>query len=604
VTLALVVAIPLGTAVAIALVGGRLGRRTLGIVTTLALGLAFGAGASMIASLNARPSLDAYLGPWLPIAGADFALTVDGSMLAVALALTGVAARIALYSIDYLARDRGLQRYFATFALLVGGTLLVVLGSNLLLVVMGWELAGVSRYLLVGHHRDDPRAGGAALKAFVVERIGDAAFVAGTLLLLAEFHTVDIAQLGGVAIEHGSGPSGLPVLASALILIGALSKSAQFPLHVWLPDATEATTPVSALMQSVGIASGVILLMRLRSVLAPDVLQAAAILGAVTALGGAIVAIAQRDIRRVLAWSTISQVGLMFVAAGLGALFAARFQLIAHAFLKAILVLGAGSVRRATGDESDIAKYGGLGRRMPWTAGAFAIGVLALAGIPPAAGFFGIAAIVSAAFSVSDALLTALVLLALAAGAFAGVRLFALTFVAPPAASAREPHEPRPLQDLPLVLLAVAAIAFGPLVSSGLLSIGTGPADTAPLWLLSATFVIALAGAVAAWLGYRHGPARAARIERISGPAAAGLGFDALYRRAVVEPFANVARELERGAERANGAAVDAVAAAIVRTSRSLRVAGPDDARVRQVVLLAGTVVLLVFWTLSSGSAR
>ena len=203
-TLVLIVAIPLATAVAIALVGGRLGRRTLGVVTTISLGLAFGAGVSMIASLNARPSLDAYLGPWLPISGADFALTVDGSMLAVALAITGVSALIALYSIDYLARDRGLQRYFATFALLVGGTLLVVLGSNLLLVLMGWELAGVSRYLLVGHHRDDPRAGSAALKAFVVERVGDAALVAGTLLLLAEFHTVDIAQLGGVAIEHGS----------------------------------------------------------------------------------------------------------------------------------------------------------------------------------------------------------------------------------------------------------------------------------------------------------------------------------------------------------------------------------------------------------------
>ena len=599
-TLALVVAIPLATAVAIALAGGRLGRRTLGIVTTVALALAFGAGASMIATLNTRPSLEAYIGPWLPIAGADFALVVDSSMLAVALAITGISALVALYSVEYLARDRGPQRYFATFALLVGGMLIVVLGSNLVLVVAGWELAGVAAYLLVGHHRDDPRAGGAALETFVVERVGDAALLAGTFLMLAEFHTVDIAQLGGVAIEHGSGPSGLPVFASALILVGALAKSAQIPFHVWLPDATEATTPVSALLQTVGVAGGVVLLMRLRSVLAPDVLQAAALIGAVTALGAAIVAIAQRDVRRVLAWSTISQVGLMFVAAGLGALFAARFQLIAHALLKAVLVLGAGSVRRATGDESDIARYGGLGRRMPWTAGAFAIGVLALAGIPPAAGFFGIAAIVSAAFSESAALLTALVLLAVAAAAFAGVRLFALTFVAPPA-SAREAHEPSPLQDLPLVLLAVAAIGFGPVVTIGLLPIGTGPADTAPVWLLSATFAIALAGSIAAWLGYRHGPARAARIERLTGWARSGLGFDRLYARVIVRPFAAIADELERGAKRAN---VDAIAAGISRASRIARRAQPEDARAQQTLVLAGTVVLLAFWILSGGIAR
>jgi len=342
----------------------------------------------------------------------------------------------------------------------------------------------------------------------------------------------------------------------------------------------------------------VVLLMRLRSVLAPDVLQAAAAIGGITALGAAIVAIAQRDVRRVLAWSTISQVGLMFVAAGLGALFAARLQLIAHALLKAVLVLGAGSVRRATGDESDIARYGGLGRRMPWTAGAFAIGVLALAGIPPAAGFFGIAAIVSAAFSESDALLTALVLLAVATAAFAGVRLFALTFIAPPA-SAREAHEAPPLQDLPLVVLAVAAIGLGPAVATGLLPIGSGPADTAPLWLVSATFAIALAGSIAAWLGYRHGPARAARIERLTAWARAGLGLDPLYARVIVRPFVSIARELERGAERANGDAGDAIARGMTAASLAMRRVPVEDARTQQTLFLAGTVVLLAFWTLS-----
>src|SRR5256885_6655168 len=145
--------------------------------------------------------------------------------------------------------------------------------KNLLLVIAGWEIAGIAAYLLVGHHRADRRLAAAAVQVFVIDRIGDAALVAGTLLLLAEFHTVDIAQLGGVAIEHGSGAGGLPVLASALLLVGAIAKSAQVPLHVWLPDASKAVTPVSALLQSVGVAGGVVLLMRLRSVLVPDVLQ-------------------------------------------------------------------------------------------------------------------------------------------------------------------------------------------------------------------------------------------------------------------------------------------------------------------------------------------
>lgn len=598
-TLALVVAIPLGAAIAIALVGGRLGRRTLGIVTTAAMALSFGAGLSMIATLRDRPRLDAFVATWLPVPGADLALVVDSSMLAVALAITGVSALIALYSIDYLARDRGLQRYFASFALLVSGMLLVVLGSNLLLIVAGWELAGVAAYLLVGHHRDHAPAAGAALKVFVLERIGDAALLAGTFVLLSVFNTVDLAQLSSASIEHGGMAGTALTVASVLLLIGALAKSAQVPLHGWLPDSTEATTPVSALLQTVAVTGGVVLLMRLRSVLVPEVLDAAAIVGGITAFGGALVAIAQRDVRRALAWSTISQVGLMFVAAGVGALFAARFQLIAHALQKAVLVLGAGSARRAMGDQSDVARYGGLGTRMWWTAGAFGIGTLALAGIPPAAGFFSIAAIVSAAFSDGDALLVALVLLAAAASAFAGVRLFVLMFVAPPA-GAREAHEPPPLQDIPLVLLALGALGFGAVVSAGILPIGSGPSDSAPLWLLVATFGIALAGSIAAWLGYRRGLRPAQRIEAAMHWASGGLGFDALYALAVVRPFRAIARELEVGAERVNATAVDAVGSVALWTSRSIGRAYPESARAQQALLLAGTVALLAFWTWSA----
>jgi NADH-quinone oxidoreductase subunit L len=603
VTLVLVVAIPLATAIAIALVGARLGRRTLGIVTTISMAASFGAGASMIATLRERPRIEAFIGPWLPVAGADLALVVDSSMLAVALAITGVSALIAMYSIDYLAHDRALHRYFAAFALLVAGMLVVVLGANLVLIVVGWELAGAAAYLLVGHHRDHLAAAGAAMTTFLIERVGDAALLAGTFLLLRELHTVDLAQLSGAAIEHGYTAGGATTIASALVLIGAIAKSAQAPLHGWLPRSTDATTPVSALLQTVAVTGGVVLVMRLRSVLVPDVLQAAAIVGGVTAFGAALVAIAQHDVRRILAWSTISQVGLMFVAAGVGALFAARFQLIAHALLKAVLVLGAGSVRRAIGDESDIARYGGLGRRMRWTAGAFAIGTLALVGLPPAAGFFSIAAIAGAAYSDSDALLVALVLLAAAASAFGGVRLFALMFVAPPDVE-REAHKPPPLQDIPLALLALGALGFGAAVSAQVLPIGSGPGDDAPLWLLIATFAIALISSIAAWLAYRQGLTRsirvATRIERVIHRARGSLGSDALYVRGVVRPFTAISRDLEVGAERANERAIDAIGRMVVRASVAIGRAQPTSARAQQAALLTGMVVLLAFWTWSA----
>ena len=597
-TLVLVVAIPLVTALAIAVVGGRLGRRTLGILTTVAMALSFGAALSMVASLRDRPSLTAFVGPWLPLPGADLALVVDSSMLAVTLAVTGVAALIALYSIDYLSDDTESRGFFAAFALLVGGTLLVILAANLLLVFAGWELAGVAAYLLVGHHRDRAPVAHAAVTLFVTERIGDAALLSGTLVLLSELHTVDLAQLGGVSIEHGSMAGGALAAASVLLVIGALAKSAQIPLHGWLADSAEAATPVSAVLQTVAVTSGVVLLMRMRSILVPDVLHAAAFIGGLTAFAAALVAIGQRDVRRVLAWSTISQVGLMFVAAGLGALFAARFQLMAHALLKAVLVLSAGSVRRAVGDESDIERYGGLWSRMRWTAGAFGVGTLALAGIPPAAGFFAIAAIVSAALTESEALLTVLVLLATLASAFAGVRLFALMFAAP-AASAREAHEPPPLQDIPFLVLALGALGFGAVVSAGILPIGSGPTDTTPLWLLSATFAVALAGAVSAWLGYRHGLPPAARIENAMQWARNGLGTDAAYARGIARPVAAAARELEAGAERLTERAVDRLAGAAVSVSRTLRHSLPEGPQARQAVVLAGTLALLAFWTVS-----
>lgn len=574
-TLLLVVATPFATAIAILIFGARLGRRTLGALAAAGLALSFGAAASMIASLRDRPSLEATVGPWLPITGADLALVVDSSMLAVTLAITGVSALIALYSIGDRAPDRRPQRYFASFMLLVAGMLIVVLASNLLLLVAGLQLAGIAACVLVDHHWTDGPAADAATRMLLIARLGDAAILAGALLLFTEFHTVDIAQLGGAALEHGSTAGSAPVIASALLLVGAIARSAQAPLHVWLPESTDAPTPVSALLQTVLVTAGVILLMRLRSVFVPDVLQAAAVVGGVTALGAALAAIAQRDVRRVLAWSTISQVGLMFVAAGLGALFAARFQLIAHALLKAVLVLGAGSARRM------------------WTVVALVVGTLALAGLPPAAGFFGIAAIASAAFSESDVILTAVVLAAAGAIAFAAVRLYAAMRVAPE--TARRVDGSTPLQTIVLAILAIGALGFGAVVSAGILPIGSGPADAMPPWLLVATFAVAAAGSVAAGLIYRRGIVAASRTERGMRWARAGVGFDALYARGITRPFASLGRDLEHGAERSLEEGIDGIGALVGRGSRAIG-RGSFGGRAQQLMLVAGIVVLLAFW--------
>ena len=596
-TLLLVVAAPLAGAAFLALVGGRLGRWSLGLIATGAMALSFGAAASMVASVPTHPRLEARIGAWLPLPGADFALVADSSTLAISLMIAGVSALICLYSIGYLAQDRGLQRYFATLDLFVGAMLLIVLASNLALLFAGWELVGLCSYLLIGHFRERPAAADAAVKAFVVNRVGDAAFLLGIFLLLAAFHTVDITQLDGIAIEHGGMTPELLTVASALLLFGALAKSAQFPLHTWLPDAMEGPTPVSALIHAATmVTAGVVLLVRLRSLLAADVLFAASVVGAVTALGAAIVAMGQRDLKRVLAWSTISQVGLMFVGAGLGATFAARFHLLAHAFFKGTLFLAAGSVMHGTADELDIGRLGGLGRRMRWTAAAFAAGTLALAAIPPTAGFFSKENIAAAALA-APALLV-LVLLTSAVSAFYAMRLFVTVFIVP-AAVERQAHESPPIMVVPLATLALAAVSFGALVSAGIVPIGGARGDEAPIWLAATSFAIALAGAAAGWLTYRHGLARAARVERMTALAAGGFGIDRLYQRALVGPFHTLARSLERGAEGLNQRGVDALGVVVARAGITVRRMQGGYVRSYEALLLAGAVVLLAYWNWS-----
>ena len=596
-TLLLLPLLPLAGAFVVALAGGRLGRQWSGAIGTAAIALAFGAALSMVPGIADRPRLEAQLGSWLPIPGADLSLVLEGAGLALALMVTGVSALIALYSIGYLPQGPGTQRYFVALDLFVAAMLLVVLAGNLVLLFAGWELVGLCSYLLIGHERERPAAGAAAMKAFVVNRVGDAAFLVGIFTFAATARTVDLAELRVAAIEHLRPETGTAFLvASALLLVGALAKSAQLPLHVWLPDAMEGPTPVSALIHAATmVTAGVVLLIRLRAILSPEVLFAAAAIGAITAVFGAIVAAAQRDLKRVLAWSTISQVGLMFVAAGLGAVFAALFHLLAHAFFKATLFLGAGAVIHATGGEQDLAKLGGLGRSLRLVAVLFAIGAIGLAAVPPASGFFSKEAIAVAALD--QPVLLAAVLLTSALSAFYAARLFTLVFLAPPG-GAPPTHGTPIVMAIPLTLLAILTLGFGALVSAQVLPLGLGRESETPEWLLVVSVTLGLGGAILGWLRYRRGLPAARDLERMTAWVAGGLGVDRLYHAVLVGPFAKVAHGLERDAEAANERGVDGLAGLVVHGSDRVRRLQAGPVRGYEALLLTGAVILLAFWSL------
>jgi NADH-quinone oxidoreductase subunit L len=385
--------------------------------------------------------------------------------------------------------------------------------------------------------------------------------------------------------------------ASVLLLIGALAKSAQLPLHVWLPDAMEGPTPVSALIHAATmVTAGVVLLVRLGTVLHPDVLFAAAVIGVITALFAALVALAQVDHKRVLAWSTISQIGLMFVGAGVGAAFAALFHLIAHAFFKAALFLGSGSVMHATDDELDIRRLGGLARRTPLTTIAFACGAAGLAALPPAAGFFSKEAIAAAVMD--RPLLLVGVLATSALSALYAARLFALVFVAPPASEqARHAHESPPLMLVPLLVLAAGALVFGALVAGGMVPLGVAASAEAPIALTLTSGALAVAFAAIGLAIYWRGP-RAIVPATVAGAARTGFGFDTLYLVSAVLPVRTIAQVLEQGSEALVQLIADLVGRAVVAGSGVARRLQGGYVRSYEALLLAGAVALLAYWSL------
>jgi NADH-quinone oxidoreductase subunit L len=382
----------------LALAGSRLsqpqvaliGVGSVGLAALLALLLAV----SFLGSLPSSPAYGQTLWTWMAVAGftPTMGLYLDALSLVMVLVVTGVGLLIHLYATEFMQPEEGYSRFFAYMNLFVGSMLLLVLADNLLLLYLGWEGVGLCSYLLIGFWYLDAANGQAARKAFLVTRLGDTAMAIGLFALFSTFGTLDIQALMQRAMQTWPVGAGVATAVAALLLGGAVGKSAQLPLHTWLPDAMAGPTPVSALIHAATmVTAGVYLIARLHVLftLAPTVQMAVAVIGALTLLLAGCSALVQRDIKRVLAYSTISQIGYMFLALGVGAWSAAIFHLMTHAFFKALLFLAAGAVILSLHHEHDIFHMGGLWRRLPLAFVTFLIGSAALAGFPLiTAGFY------------------------------------------------------------------------------------------------------------------------------------------------------------------------------------------------------------------------
>ena len=310
-----------------------------------------------------------------------FGVSVDPMSMFMLLVVTGVGSLIHIFSMAYMKGDRGYSRFFTCMSIFAFSMLGVVLSNNFLQLFIFWELVGVSSYMLIGFWYERPAAADAAKKAFLTNRVGDFGFLAGIIMIWAATGTLEFGPLQDVFVKH---PSLVGTIGGLLIFCGAVGKSAQFPLHVWLPDAMEGPTPVSALIHAATmVAAGVYMICRVFFVFDPTAQTVIAWIGGTTALLAALIAIQQNDIKRILAYSTLSQLGYMVRAAGLSAQPAAMFHLATHACFKALLFLGAGSVIHAMSTEQDIWKMGRLRDKMPATTRTFLIGTLALCGLPP-----------------------------------------------------------------------------------------------------------------------------------------------------------------------------------------------------------------------------
>jgi NADH-quinone oxidoreductase subunit L len=405
---------------------------------------------------------------WLSVDGLniDFGLRLDPLSLMMMLIVTGVGGAIHVYSRGYMHDDTSMARFFAKLSLFTFSMLGIVLANNFIQLFIFWELVGVSSYLLIGFWFEKPSAGDAAKKAFIVNRLGDFGFLLGILMVWGLLGSLNFSALQGVISQNSAALGASATIAGLLVFCGAVGKSAQFPLHVWLPDAMEGPTPVSALIHAATmVAAGVYMLCRIFFLLNPASLEVIAYIGGFTALLAAVIAVQQNDIKRIIAYSTLSQLGYMVMSVGLNGQTPAMFHLTTHAFFKALLFLSAGSVIIGLHHEQDIWKMGALRKKMPITFVSFLVGGLALSGIWPFSGFYSKDSILAQALSRHDFegnLLFAVGVFVACLTTFYTFRLFFVVFCGKERSeAASHAHESPLVMTVPLMVLAVFAFIGG-----------------------------------------------------------------------------------------------------------------------------------------------
>ena len=501
-------------------------------------------------SLGATQTYQVELWPWFRagVFEVSFGLYLDGLALSMLLVITGVGSLIHWYASGYMWQDPDYQRFFAYMNLFVAAMLVLVLADNLVLLFLGWEGVGLCSFLLIGFWHRDPANGYAARKAFVVTRVGDTAFAIGLFLLYRELGTLDLPTIMALAPKMFDLGGNRPTLIAALLLAGALGKSAQLPLHTWLPDAMAGPTPVSALIHAATmVTAGVYLIARNHSIFlqAPNVLLAVAFIGLFTLLVSGFAALNQTDIKRVLAYSTMSQIGYMFFALGVGAWSESIFHLMTHAIFKALLFLTAGSIILALHHEQDIRSMGGLRRQLPIPFWCFVIGSACLVALPPTSGFFSKEAILNASWQLPGygPWLWAGGVLGAFITAIYTFRLLFLVFFGPQKV---QPQEPKGWQfHPPLIILATLSLGAGWFVLPSQGALPPSPSGHPPLWTLVVAIGLPLLGIGIAYQVYVRQQWQGLRIAQwplLRQFFLRGWGFDGLYQRLFLTPFTTLAQ--------------------------------------------------------------
>ncbi len=575
-------ALPLASVLINLLLGDRLGKRGTTILACGSVLAAFGFAVRAVLHLSGLPEHERHLTEfawtWMRVGdfSVDISFLLDPLSSIMVLVVTGVGSLIHIYATGYMSHDHSFRRFFLYLNLFMFAMLTLVLADNYLLLFVGWEGVGLCSYLLIGFWTERPSAAEAGKKAFIVNRIGDFGFMLGAFILIAMTGSLNFDRVFAAAPHVFAAGGGLITAATLLMFLGATGKSAQIPLFVWLPDAMEGPTPVSALIHAATmVTAGVYMLARSHVLfeMAPQTMEVVAVIGAATALMAATIGLAQNDIKRVLAYSTVSQLGYMFMACGVGAFDAGIFHVMTHAFFKALLFMGAGSVIHAMSDEQDMRKMGGLAKKLPWTHATMLIATLAIAGIPGLAGFFSKDEILAAAWSSGHKGIWLAGMIGAGLTAFYMTRLYILTFQGPSRVSHEAEHhlhESPPAMIFPLVVLAVLSAIGGylgmPMQEGGhilerwlapVMEAGEGAAiahhelSHATEWALMAGSVgVGLFGMFMAFRAYLWSPAMAtalrARFTGMHRLLENKYWVDELYDAVVVRPLVGISEWLWR----------------------------------------------------------